>query len=146
MIAVDTNILVYAHREESPEHVRALGALRTLDEAGQSWAVPWTCIHEFFGVVTHARIYHRPSTVQEALSAIDDLLEVGARLLAESSRHREVLGRLCQESDVVGPRVHDARIAAVCIGHGVSELWTADRDFSYFPELTTRNPLVGRSS
>jgi toxin-antitoxin system PIN domain toxin len=142
VIAVDTNILVYAHREETPEHVRALGALRTLDEAGHSWGVPWACIHEFFAVVTHARVYDRPSTVQEALTAIDDLLGMGALLLSESSRHRAVLGRLCQQSDVVGPRVHDARIASICIGHGVSELWTADRDFSRFPELKTRNPLV----
>ena len=43
---------------------------------------------------------------------------------------------------ISGPRIHDARIAALCLHHGVSELWTADRDFSLFPQLRTRNPLV----
>ena len=142
MIAVDTNILVYAHREDTPEHERALRALRTLDAAALGWAVPWSCVHEFFGVVTHPRIYDRPSTVAEAFAAIDDLSTMGARLLSESSAHRQILGRICEQSGFVGPRVHDARIAAICIGHGVSELWTADRDYSYFPELKTRNPLV----
>jgi len=46
------------------------------------------------------------------------------------------------ETKVAGPRIHDARIAAVCLAHGVTELWTADRDFSRFPALRTRNPCV----
>jgi len=49
---------------------------------------------------------------------------------------------LLEAPGVVGPKVHDARVAAVCLGHGVEELWTADRDFSWFPELRTSNPLV----
>jgi predicted nucleic acid-binding protein len=47
-----------------------------------------------------------------------------------------------ERSGVVGNKVHDARVAAICLGHGVRELWSADRDFSYFPDVRTRNPLV----
>jgi len=43
---------------------------------------------------------------------------------------------------IVGPRVHGARIAALCLQHGVRELWTADRDFSRFPQVKTLNPLL----
>jgi predicted nucleic acid-binding protein len=42
--------------------------------------------------------------------------------------------------------VHDARIAALCLQHGVRELWSADRDFNRFPALRTRNPLVAAPS
>ncbi len=63
--------------------------------------------------------------------------------LAESTDHVQILSRLVLRAGVVGPKAHDARIAAICLGHGVDELWSADRDFSYFPELTTRNPLIG---
>ena len=42
---------------------------------------------------------------------------------------------------VAGPRVHDARIAAICRYHGVDELWSADRDFGRFPDLNVVNPL-----
>ncbi len=44
---------------------------------------------------------------------------------------------------IVGPRVHDARIVGLCQEHGVSELWTADRDFSRLPGITVLNPLIG---
>jgi predicted nucleic acid-binding protein len=50
--------------------------------------------------------------------------------------------RLLSVGRVTGAKVHDARIAALCLSHGVSELWSADRDFSRFPDLKTRNPLV----
>jgi hypothetical protein len=54
----------------------------------------------------------------------------------------DVLAGLLETSGVAGAKVHDARIAALCLSHGVAELWTADRDFSRFPSLTTRNPLI----
>ena len=50
--------------------------------------------------------------------------------------------QLAAHAKLSGPRIHDARIAALCLNHGVRELWTADRDFSMFPKLKTRNPLV----
>ena len=59
MIAVDTNILIYSHREESPFHERALSCITDLSEGRASWAIPWPCIHEFFSIVTHPRIYYK---------------------------------------------------------------------------------------
>jgi hypothetical protein len=64
-------------------------------------------------------------------------------MLAESEGYWDVLHRALEQSKVTGPRVHDARIAALCIHHGVRELWSADRDFNRFTNLRTRNPLVG---
>lgn len=143
MIAVDTNVLVYAHREDSPQHEAARLALRRLVDAGTAWCVPWPCLHEFLAVVTHPRIYRPPTSAPEALEAVSDLVELaGVQVVGESSRHLDVMAGLLGRAGVVGPKVHDARVAAICIGHGVSELWTADRDFSYFPELVTRNPLI----
>ena len=63
-------------------------------------------------------------------------------LLAESPGYFEKLRELALAAKLSGPRIHDARIAALCLHHGVRELWTADRDFSMFPKLKTRNPLV----
>jgi uncharacterized protein len=67
MIAVDTNILVYAHRQDSPWHTQAAACLRSLAEGAASWAIPWPCVHEFLAIVTHPRIYSPPSTAQRAL-------------------------------------------------------------------------------
>ena len=64
------------------------------------------------------------------------------QLLSESPGYFEKLRNLAVAAKLSGPRIHDARIAALCLHHGVRELWTADRDFSVFPQLKTRNPLV----
>jgi predicted nucleic acid-binding protein len=63
-------------------------------------------------------------------------------LLGETSNHWDVLRRITTAARLAGPAIHDARIAALCLENGVKELWTADRDFSRFPDLSTRNPLM----
>jgi len=54
------------------------------------------------------------------------------------------LKSLAVSSRVSGPQIHDTRIAALCLAHGVRELWTADRDFTRYPSLKIRNPLIAR--
>ena len=92
--------------------------------------------------MTHPRIYDPPSSVEAAIGQIDAWLESPiAELLSESDTHWIILREQLRIGQIQGPMVHDARVASICIGHGVSEFWTADRDFSRFPELSTRNPL-----
>ncbi len=143
MIAVDTNILVYAHREDSPHHAAAAAVVRELAGGAAPWVIPWPCAHEFLAVVTHPRIYAPPSPASTAVEAVEAVAALpNVRLLHEAPAHLDELSSLLARGDVTGPRVHDARIAAICLSHGVSELWSADRDFSWFPRLRTRNPLV----
>lgn len=143
MIAIDTNILVYAHRVDSPFHARAAVRLRAAAEGNASWAIPWPCVHEFFAIVTHPRIYAPPSPISKALDQLDAWMESPTlTLLSENDVYWPTLRRTLEASLVQGARVHDARIASLCIAHGVSELWSADRDFSRFGELRIVNPLV----
>ncbi len=145
MIALDTNLLVYAHREDSPHHAGALAVLRPVVEGLASWALPWPCVHEFLSIVTHHRIYQPPSPLPQALAFMASLLESPQiQLLGESPGYFEKLRLLALAAKLSGPRIHDARIAALCLHHGVSELWSADRDFSAFPKLKVRNPLVSQ--
>lgn len=62
--------------------------------------------------------------------------------IGETGVHLATLAAIVGPAKLAGPKIHDAKIAAICLQHGVSELWTADRDFSRFPALKTRNPLV----
>jgi toxin-antitoxin system PIN domain toxin len=144
VIAVDTNILVYAHRAESLFHGVALRRITELAEGLAAWAIPWPCIHEFLTVVTHPRIFAHPTPAGGAIEQVDDWLRSPALvLLAESQPHWETLRKLLETGRVAGPLVHDAKIVALCLQHGVRELWSADRDFSRFPSLKVVNPLVG---
>ncbi len=142
MIAVDTNILVYAHRADAPFHDAATARLTELAEGRAPWAIPWPCVHEFFSVVTHPRIYDPPSTTSEAIDQIEAWLESPSEVtISEGPMYWPAMRRLLSEGKITGPAVHDARIAALCIAHGVRQLWTADRDFSRFAELSDANPL-----
>jgi len=143
VIAVDTNILVYAHREDSNWHDAAAERIAELAEGRTPWALPWPCIHEFLAIVTHPRIYDPPTPLGPAIDQVEAWLESPSLvLLSESEAHWQQLKSLVEAGKVSGPQVHDARVAALCLQHGVTELWTADRDFGRFPELKHRNPLV----
>jgi toxin-antitoxin system PIN domain toxin len=143
MLAVDTNVLVYAHRREAAEHDRASTLVRDLAEGASPWAIPWPCVYEFFGVVTNARIWkERATTPAAAWDQIEAWLgSPSVRLLAETDQFTTVLSSLLRRPRVRGPVVHDARVAAICLVHGVEALLTRDRDFSLFGELETRNPF-----
>ena len=143
MIAIDTNLLVYAYRADSRFHGTATESLRPVLEGPAAWALPWPCIHEFIGIVTHERIYQPASPLPGVMAFLDSVLgSPQLQLLSESPGYFEKLRELVLAAKLSGPRIHDARIAALCLQHGVSELWTADRDFSMFPRLKTRNPIV----
>ena len=143
MIAVDTNVLVYAHREDTPWHDAAGRRLTELAEGRAAWAIPWPCVYEFLAIVTHPRIFSPPTRLATALECVAGWLESPSLvLLAEGADHWERLARLLESGRIAGPKVHDARIAALCLQHGVRELWTADRDFQRFRELKVVNPLV----
>ncbi len=145
MIAVDTNVLVYAHRRESQMHAGAAGVLRGLAEGRRPWAIPWPCCYEFLSVVTNRRIWKGAESSPEAawnqLRAWIDSPSV--RLIGEVDGFADLLAHLVRRPRVRGPLVHDARVAAICLAHGIEELLTRDRDFALFPELKTRDPLSG---
>lgn len=75
MIAVDTNILVYAHRRDATFHRSAAEHVKALAEGRSAWAIPWPCLHEFFAINTHPSIYDPPSTPEEAIAQIDVWLQ-----------------------------------------------------------------------
>jgi uncharacterized protein len=144
MIAVDTNILVYAHRPDLQFHTEAANVLERLATGAERWGLPWPCIHEFISTVTHRRIFPKaPTSLALALEAVQALLDCGTvEVLAEGDGYFSHLTALAQAARVEGPRIHDARIAALCRYHGVRELWSADRDFSRFAGIKVCNPLL----
>jgi predicted nucleic acid-binding protein len=114
-----------------------------LAEGSDPWALPWPCIHEFLAIVTHPRIFSPPTELARALAQVSAWLDSPTvECLHEGDGYWAHLVSRLQQGKIAGPRVHDGRIAALCLHHGVRELWSADRDFSRFPALTVRNPLV----
>lgn len=147
MIAVDTNILVYSHRTDSGWHEAADACVSSLAQSSKAWAIPWPCIHEFLAITTHPRIFDPPSPVADALEQVECWREApGLTFIGEAPGYWSSLRMLTEPGQIRAGRIHDARIAAICLQHGVTELWSADRDFSRFPALRVINPLVRQRS
>ncbi|MBI5480774.1 MAG: PIN domain-containing protein [Deltaproteobacteria bacterium] len=142
MIALDTNILVYARRQELPNHRRAAKLVRELAEGDAPWALPWPCIYEFLRVVTHPRIFSPPTDLTVALEDVESLLaSPSLTLLGEGPTHPAHMRQAIEGGRASGNLVHDAHIAALLVEHGVRELLTTDRDFSRFPGVRARDPF-----
>lgn len=143
MIALDTNILVYARREEAPHHAAARALLERLAEGAEPWALPWPCVYEYLRVVTHPRVFDPPTRLEDALLDLESLLSSPSLLLlGEGPAHRAHMARAVREAAASGNLAHDAHIAALVVEHGVSELLTVDRDFARFPGVRTRDPFA----
>jgi len=142
MTAVDTNILVFAHRSDSPYHQPARAWLRATVESPAAWALPWPCIHEFLSVVSNPRIFaENPTPPPLAVQQVDALLSApNVTLLRENSAYWRTLKQLLEQAPVRGAKIHDARIYALCLAHGVRMLSTADRDFGQFEGLQLFDP------
>lgn len=143
MIALDTNVLVYARRKELPRHEAALALLAKLAVGANAWALPWPCVYEYLRVVTHPRLFRPPSDLSRVLDDLDRLLDAPAlSLLGEGPAHRGHLRRMVEAGDARGNLAHDAHIAALLREHGVREFWTTDRDFRRFPGIAVRDPFA----
>ena len=143
MQAIDTNILIYAEVESSRHHARALELLKALAEGQLPWAIPWPCMYEFLRVATHPRVFHPPIPLEIALEDLRQILASPSLvLLAETARHTPVLDQTVRQAAATGNLIHDAHIVALCLEHGISELITADRDFSRFSGLKIVNPFA----
>jgi hypothetical protein len=143
VIAVDTNLLVYAHRPEMPFHERARQVLTDAVAAVEPLCIPWPCVHEFLAVVSNPRIFKDPTPMNIAMDTVKRLLaSLSGGFLAEGEGYLDALERVARPALLQGALVHDARVAALCQFHGVRVLWSADRDFSRFPALMVINPLL----
>jgi uncharacterized protein len=133
MIAVDTNILVYAHRAEFSQHERALKRLSDLAQGAALWGVPVFCLAEFVRIVTHPRILMQPFTPDEAVTTLGNLLESPSlSVLHPGERFWPLLQEAIREGRAGGNLALDAQIVALCREHGVRALLTEDRDFRRF--------------
>jgi toxin-antitoxin system PIN domain toxin len=143
MKALDTNILVHAFLSNSPINPAARAEINALASGRLGWAIPWPCIHEFFAVVTNRKLGALPARAMEAQDQISAWMSSPSlQILSETPAHWQTLQSLIKSADVSGGLIHDAKIAALCLDHGVTEFITLDRDFSRFPQLNVRSLLA----
>ena len=137
----DVNILIYAHRVESPEHDRYADWLAKAAQGPEPFALSELGASGFVRIVTNPKLWHEPTTTEDALEFIHRLRSrSNARLLTHGPGSWDIFARLCLAARARGKLVADAYHAALAIEHGC-ELITADADFGRFPGLRQRHPL-----
>lgn len=136
MIAVDTNVLICAHRSETELHSRARERLTTLAEGSEPWAVPVFCLTEFVRVSTHRRVFNPPSTLSQAISFLSGVFDSpSCHIALPGNRFFPLLDSALHHGDARGNLAFDAQIAALCQEQGIERILTNDRDFERFDKL-----------
>jgi toxin-antitoxin system PIN domain toxin len=139
MIALDTNLLVYAHRSATPEHRAARAAIERA-AATQAWGFAAPVVAEFWSVVTHPSAAGRPSTPQEAQRFLLALADAGADVWSSGPGFGLRLAQLAADRGIGGNRVFDLQIALCAFEGGARELWSYDARFVTIPGLRLVNP------
>ena len=141
MIALDTNLLVYAHRAGTPEHAAAKRAIVKAASDARGFGIAAPCIAEFWAVVTHPSAPPRPSTAAEAAAFVRALVTAGAVLCTAAPGFGGRLLALAEQMAITGPRIFDLQIGLVAADAGATELWTHDRGFIAPPGMRVHDPI-----
>ena len=141
MIALDTNLLVYAHRSAVAEHRPARRAMTRAADHPDGWGISLAVVLEFWSVVTHPAASGRPSSPDEASAFIAALEAAGARVWLPGVGFSRRVAQLASAQGVVGPRIFDLQIALTAFEGGATALWTADRQFASVAGLRVVLPL-----
>ncbi len=140
MTAIDTNLLIYAHRSETPEHASARNAIeRALNNGGCGYSLP--CVAEFWGIVTHTSVERSPKRHVTARKFLEELSLAGVEIWFPGIGFGERLAQLAEDLSVSGARIFDLQIGLIAFENGATQIWTHDRDFRAPPGLRVVDPL-----
>lgn len=144
MILPDVNVLVYAHRKDALDHLAYKAWLQNVVDGDTAFGLSDVVLSGFLRVVTHPKVFVKPTPLARALEFIEVLTSAPNRVRLEPGpRHWDIFVRLCREASARGNLVPDAFLAALAIESG-AEWVTTDRDFARFEGLRWRHPLVER--
>lgn len=135
------NVLVYAFREDAPEHAAYRDWLNALVRSPETFAVSDQVLSGFLRIVTHHRVFHPATPLEAALSFAEAFRsQPNAVPVAPGPRHWSIFRQVCEASGARGNLVSDAWLAALAIESGC-EFITTDRDYARFAGLRWRHPL-----
>ena len=142
MIVLDTNILVYALREECSQHKIAKKIVEEYAEGSEPWTLPWPCVYEFFRVLTHPQIFSPPTSHKIILENLEHLMESPSFvMLSETQRHFQIFAQILKTTPVTGNLIFDVHIVALMKEHGIQDIITNDNDFQRFEKIFVKNPF-----
>ncbi len=141
MILIDANLLIYAINQDSPHHMKAKQWLEKTFSGTTSVGLPWIVILAFLRITTHAKIFEKPLSSEQAVSYVEAWLnQPYNKFIVPGEKHWPILRQLLQSTGTAGNLTSDAHIAALAIEYGC-DLYSADHDFKRFMGIRHINPL-----
>jgi len=142
---VDVNVLLYATNRDAPEHRRARALVDHLAAGPELVVLLWPALMGFLRIATHPRIFESPLTPDEAVTNVEALLALPhVRAVGEDDGFWPLYRRVVEPAPVRGNLVPDAHLVALMLAHGVSSIWSRDRDLRKFDGITVRDPFADR--
>lgn len=139
---VDANVLVYASNEADPVHVPARTLVEQLAAGPDLVYLFWPALMGYLRIVTHPAILPRPLPPADAVGNLTALLSLGhVRAPGEGDGFWE-LYRSTADTGVRGNAVPDAHLAALMRQHGVTTIYTRDRDYRRFEGIQVHDPFA----
>jgi uncharacterized protein len=144
MFAIDTNIFVYAHFENYPQHPKARRFCEELLRSGDDWCIAWQIVYEYVRITTHPSIHRLPLSIERALADLQPYLSADSgHVLTHSDQHLPILEAVARGAPTArGNFIHDVHYATLLREHGISRIYTADSDFEKFGFLEVVDPTV----
>ena len=140
--SIDTNVLLYATFESTPQHQAAAAFLGDCRDSSEPLCLTWPVLISYLRLATHTKVWPKPLTPEAAMENVESLLSLPqTRALGEGEDFWASYRRICEGLTVRGNLISDAQIAAILLENDVRVLYTNDRDFRKFDFLEPRNPL-----
>jgi len=142
MIAIDTNLLIYAHRGGAPEHKSAIHSLEKAFSSLEGWGIAFPSIAEFWSIVTHPKCPGRPSQPAEASGFISGIIRDGeGQVWLPGQNFIKRAMQMAVTLNISGPRFFDLQIGLIAMENGAYTIWTHDKNFLKLLGLTIFDPL-----
>jgi uncharacterized protein len=140
---VDVNVLLYASDASSDKHSAAREFLRRCAAGPELMCLGWVTLMSYLRMATHPKIFSQPLSHDEAAGNVDTLLQLPhVRALAEGESFWSHYRSLSKDVPTRANLVPDVHLAALMREHGVTVIYTNDRDFRKFDFLDVRDPLA----
>lgn len=142
---LDTNILIYATHTASPFHERARALVDHLVAGPALTYILWPAVLGYLRIVTHPTILSSPLSADEAMTNVTSLLAPPhIRVTGEGDDFWAAFQRVTTDTKARGNLVPDAHLVALMHEHGVSTVWSHDRDLRKFSGITVKDPFAKR--
>jgi len=146
MLAIDTNIIIYAHNVGSAFHAKTSAFVKKVvaerDKQGHhTVGVPAQVYAEFINVITRQTI-ENPLSLAEAIVVVEKYIKAGVPIIHAQPTQLQTFLELAK-SVTTRKKTFDIFLAATLKDNEIEGLYTVNTDdFQSFPFLKVVNPLA----